>query len=232
MTIYHSFKPTYLYIKLHTVTGMRYFGKTVKSNVDSYYGSGKYWRNHIKTHGKAHVITEWKQLFTDQDDLVSTALRMSKELDILNSPNWANLIEENGLDGTPVGVVFTEEHRKNISKGSLGKKMSDEARSKMRAANIGKKLPPETVEKMRQSRKGVPRPPHVIEAMAKGRRGKPRPWVSAYWAARRAEKPLKPKPAANKARPSVSVANRIRWEKWRQDRQAQLEKDQTENIVA
>lgn len=44
------FRPTFLYIKQHTITGKLYFGKTSK-NLDkmlSYKGSGKYWLDHIK----------------------------------------------------------------------------------------------------------------------------------------------------------------------------------------
>ena len=41
------FKQTFIYVKIHE-TGLKYFGKTVKTNVQSYRGSGKYWKNHIK----------------------------------------------------------------------------------------------------------------------------------------------------------------------------------------
>ena len=92
-------KPTYLYIKQHTITGLKYFGKTTKENPFSYNGSGKYWLKHIKKHGKNYVVTNWVQLFIDEKTLTDYALNFSIENDITNSVQWANLKEENGLDG-------------------------------------------------------------------------------------------------------------------------------------
>ena len=103
-----SIKPTYLYIKRHTVTGLKYFGKTVKSDVKSYKGSGKYWKNHIKEHGSGLVETFWiSEPFIDKNDLVEFATFFSEELDIVNSDEWANLTIENGLDGGDSGVYPT-----------------------------------------------------------------------------------------------------------------------------
>ena len=44
------FKPTYLYIKQHSITGKLYLGKTTKQNLIKYTGSGKYWLRHLKVH--------------------------------------------------------------------------------------------------------------------------------------------------------------------------------------
>ncbi len=46
-----NFKPTYLYIKTHNKTGMKYFGKTVSEDPEKYSGSGVYWKRHIEKHG-------------------------------------------------------------------------------------------------------------------------------------------------------------------------------------
>ena len=46
----------YLYIKIHTKTKLKYFGKTTR-NVNRYHGSGKHWQRHIKQHGVEHVKT-------------------------------------------------------------------------------------------------------------------------------------------------------------------------------
>ena len=51
-------KPTYLYIKQHTKTGLLYFGKTV-NDPNKYHGSGKRWVKHIKKHGKQYIETLW-----------------------------------------------------------------------------------------------------------------------------------------------------------------------------
>lgn len=103
MSIYTQFTPTYLYIKEHSVTGMKYLGKT-QNNPNTYLGSGTYWRRHIKKHGAKYVNTIWFQLFTDQETLTTTAIRMSKEFNVVKSEEWANLVEENGLDGSPKGA--------------------------------------------------------------------------------------------------------------------------------
>jgi len=90
--------PTFLYIKQHKVTGLKYFGKTTKKDPVAYLGSGKHWKRHIKKHGE-HIETLWYQLFTDEQKMVEYALRFSKDNNIVESQEWANLKEENGLDG-------------------------------------------------------------------------------------------------------------------------------------
>jgi hypothetical protein len=53
-------KYLYLMVKTHSVTGMRYLCKRVTtsdSKAISYNGSGKYWKRHLKVHGK-HINTE------------------------------------------------------------------------------------------------------------------------------------------------------------------------------
>jgi len=91
-------KETYLYIKQHKDTGLKYFGKTIKNPL-LYSGSGKHWKRHIKKHGEENVETVWYQLFTDKEELIEYALNFSKENNIVESKEWANLKEENGLDG-------------------------------------------------------------------------------------------------------------------------------------
>lgn len=115
-------RDTYLYVKQHTVTGKLYFGKTTKYDPNKYLGSGKYWKNHIKKHGAEHVITKWvSEPFTDKEELVEFALSFSELYDIVESQEWANLKPENGIDGNPAGIKFSEEHRRNISAAKLGK---------------------------------------------------------------------------------------------------------------
>jgi hypothetical protein len=43
MFIYNKFKPTWLMIKRHKITGLLYFCKTAKFDPNKYLGSGKYW---------------------------------------------------------------------------------------------------------------------------------------------------------------------------------------------
>ena len=98
-----EFTPTYLMIKQHTITGLKYFCKTCKKDPLKYKGSGKYWISHITYHGKQYVKTIWYRLFTDKEECVNYALSLSEIFDITNSDLWANLKPENSLDGGVFG---------------------------------------------------------------------------------------------------------------------------------
>jgi len=111
-----NFQPTYLYIKQHSVTGLKYFGKTIQDDPIKYLGSGPYWKSHINKHGKDYVETLWTKLFNDVDELVYFALMFSKENAIVESANWANKIIEDGLNG------YTSEQSKQIQKTLLDEK--------------------------------------------------------------------------------------------------------------
>jgi len=118
MTIY--IKPTVLYIKQHSVTGMKYFGKTTKDPY-KYNGSGKHWRRHIKKHGKEYIITtRLFGPFTDKDALIEFALAFSRDNNIVESELWANQKPENGLDGWVPGVSRGPSRKRGIPTGPTG----------------------------------------------------------------------------------------------------------------
>lgn len=116
----------YLYIKMHTKTGIKYFGKTTR-NPFNYFGSGVKWCNHIKKHGKEYVVTKEVWGFDDQKLCTEFAISFSKKHDIVNSSEWANLIIEDGLTGWGIGNTH----------------------------NKGKKHSPETIKKISNSHKGL-----------------------------------------------------------------------------
>lgn len=127
MTSNSIYTPTYLYIKQHSITGKLYFGKTIK-NPEKYYGSGKYWTRHIKTHGKEFVETLWYCMFLDKESIQEFALNFSVYQNIVESDQWLNLIVEDGLNGTSsgnlnpnFGKVRTKIQRNNISNSLKGK---------------------------------------------------------------------------------------------------------------
>ena len=91
------FKPTYLYVKTHNITGLKYFGKTILDDVSKYKGSGVYWLRHIKKHGY-DVTTEIFGYFEDEIICKIAAIQFSIDNDIVKSKKWANLKEER-LDG-------------------------------------------------------------------------------------------------------------------------------------
>ena len=111
-------KPTYLYVKEHTKTGLKYFGKTTRKDPIKYKGSGLYWKRHLKKHGN-FVRTTWLKLFENEEELNEYAIKFSEENDIVNSSEWANMKNENGLDGGRdpgfKGFIPSEEIRKIYS---------------------------------------------------------------------------------------------------------------------
>jgi hypothetical protein len=140
-------KPTYLYIKQHSVTGKLYFGKTVKKDIFKYLGSGKYWSSHIKKHGIEHVETLWFCLFTEKEEIRIFALMCSEMWDIMKSEEWLNFKPENGLDGNGRFGLRSKEECDKFRIGSLGNtnalgnrfNQTIEARKKISKANLGNK---------------------------------------------------------------------------------------------
>ena len=122
-----NFKPTFLYLKRHRDTKLYYFGKTATSDPVNYNGSGKYWKNHLKKYGK-NIETVWYQKFYDIQELTSFALAFSEIFDISNSELFANLCEENGLDGGDPGKAATAK----TSLALKGKKLSTEHKDKIK----------------------------------------------------------------------------------------------------
>ena len=156
------YTPTYLYVKQHSVTGLKYFGKTTQYPI-KYVGSGKYWLSHIKKHGKEHVVTLWHQLFGDKDLLTDFALLFSEHWDIVKSDEWANLITENGLDGFPTGTPRTQETKDKISKTLTGRSLGEEQKCRMSLSSVGKKKTPEHSANISAGKKGRNIPPLSIE---------------------------------------------------------------------
>ncbi len=147
----NTYKPTWLYVKQHNQTGLKYFGKTSRPDPVTYYGSGKYWQNHLKKHGY-DVTTLWCQLFHSKDELVRYANEFSNIHQITESKEWANLKPETGVDG---GCAFQSiETRDKISKARLGIPMSDEAKKKSSIRKKGIPRPSEVIEKLRASKIG------------------------------------------------------------------------------
>lgn len=160
MSIYSSneveFKPTYLYIKQHKITGKLYFGKTTKTGRDfeKYTGSGTHWVPHIKKHGIEHVDNLWYCLFLDKETLIEFAVNFSRMNNIVESTEWLNKIEENGVDGFPVGHkghVYTDEQK--LHQSNVGKEVWNRSgyRDSMRIKRKEQANRPEVKEKQRKN---------------------------------------------------------------------------------
>ena len=129
-----------LYIKEHSVTKVKYFGVTTKTNPFKYRGSGVYWRRHCEKHGWDHVRTIEVWGFDNIDDCSYFALKFSKEHEISRSILWANLTDENGKDGLASGVsgnhlVMAEKRRGKTYEELYGTTKATEIK-----ANISKSL--------------------------------------------------------------------------------------------
>jgi hypothetical protein len=100
---YYGWKPTALLVMTHKKTGMQYFCKTTLLNEMGWYkGSGKYWLRHLKKHG-SDVDVGVLGVYFDRDRCLAAADSFSKSNNVGKSDKWANLINENGLDGAPPG---------------------------------------------------------------------------------------------------------------------------------
>ena len=140
--------PTVLYIKQHSVTGLKYFGKTT-GDPYKYNGSGVHWKHHIKKHGKEHIITTWvSEVYTDSDIISEFALKFSRDNNIVESNEWANLILENGLDGMTPGSTSSDETKAKLSAAAKGRIVSEETKAKLSAAGKGRIVSEETKAKL------------------------------------------------------------------------------------
>lgn len=163
----------YLYVKQHSVTGLKYFGKTVKNPL-SYKGSGKYWLNHIRKHGVEHVVTVRVWSFVNEYDCRSFALTYSHTNNIVESKEWANMIVEDGVNTPPShllkGKSRPDHVREKIRQGHLGKKLSATHIENLRISHRGKKQCYEHIAKKVASRKGYRHSADTRQRISDGQR--------------------------------------------------------------
>ena len=163
---------TYLYIKQHILTGLKYFGKTIK-NPYTYKGSGRYWKAHLRKHGfEVDTLQVWE--FDDSELCKQFALKFSRDNNIVSSSEWANLREENGADGNLPGTIVTNEQKAKMSKAKLGKKRTfskshceniSKARIGKPSAFKGRKHSADTRAKISAAQQGKKRGPYKKKTM-------------------------------------------------------------------
>lgn len=130
--LYESIKPTRLYIKQCPHCELKYFGKSNSQNIVSYRGSGTRWRRHLNKH-KVEPIHLWNSDWYYDTSIKRFALKFSRINKIVKSDEWANLKEEDGLDG---GWYLINKMRKT---GEIKVNSSWENVNKMRKMGI---IPP------------------------------------------------------------------------------------------
>lgn len=125
----------YLYIKEHTKTGLKYFGKTTRDPYE-YDGSGTYWCRHIEKYGKDKIKTIQIFEFENQEKATKFALEFSHEHNIVESNEWANLVPENAT-GWGVSKPRSDKAKQNISNSLKGRTVSKETKKKISETKTG-----------------------------------------------------------------------------------------------
>jgi hypothetical protein len=111
-----------------------------------YLGSGTHWRRHLKIHGaNIETIKVWE--FDDDDAREKFALEFSYKNNIVESKEWANLRQENGRDGKPVG-----------SPGMKGTSNPMYGMTKEKNSFYGKKHSSETLQYLKEIKTGSSNP--------------------------------------------------------------------------
>lgn len=150
--------------------GLKYFCKTTSTKWQTYTGSGKYWVRHIKAH-KVKPETILIKSYEKADQASKVASRASKIWRIASSSEWANLIDENALDGGVVGDTHPmkkPEAREKMRKVFSGKKLTEDHRN-----NIIKAMKsPSVKQKMSQNHADVSGEKNPMYGTSGGMKGK------------------------------------------------------------
>jgi hypothetical protein len=176
MSIYTNttIPPTVLYIKQHSVTGLKYFGKTTKKDPVKYKGSGVDWRLHLKEHGSENIITTI--VFgpcTDPIAVSKFAIDFSIKNNIVKSDEYANCKIENGLDGAPPGPNGRKgipSPLKGIPSPLKGKPTGPHSAESNQKRSERMKGKPNGKKGIPNGRKGIPSP---LKGKPSGRKGIP-----------------------------------------------------------
>ena len=120
LILIRSISIIYLYLKIHNQTGYKYLGKTI-ADPHKYEGSGKLWKRHINKHGydvKTKILFQTE----DKEEFKKVALKFSKDLNIVESKEFANLVPEQGDGGA---MSWHQSARDKLSKTMKGRKVLD-----------------------------------------------------------------------------------------------------------
>jgi hypothetical protein len=164
------FAPTALLVKTHNPTGIKYFCKTTRlTRLNTYTGSGTLWKRLIDKHGK-DISTGVVGIYYDEKRCNEAALQYSKEWDIVNSKEWANLIEENGMTGAGVGelnhMYGKPSPQLGVKRPWVGKKGADNPMYGKPSAMRGKKnIGASLAHKGRKRPEGGGKKPHPVVGM-------------------------------------------------------------------
>ena len=159
---------TYLYVKTHTISGLKYLGITRQSDPHKYRGSGKRWLNHLRKHGATYT-TEILKECEHPAMLQFWAQHYSDLWNVAKDDRWANLMPETGLKQPP--TVRTPESISKQVATMKGRKHSAETKARMAASMQGKNTNPKPWVSERQ--KGVTLSNEVKAKISASLQGKP-----------------------------------------------------------
>jgi hypothetical protein len=172
--LYEAIKPTRLYIKQCPHCGLKYFGKSVRNDVDKYQGSGRRWKGHLKKH-KVRPDHLWNSDWYYDTSIQRFALKFSNMNKIVESDKWANLKNEDGLDTLnfnlyngserhienarksmaknrkPFSGTHSEKTRNLLSEKNKARIVSDETKQKLSKNNFSKRHPERQKEHARKA---------------------------------------------------------------------------------
>ena len=118
---------------------MKYFGKTISEDIESYEGSGVRWQRHLKKHGSKSIHL-WNSNWYYDTSIIRFATKFSNINKIVESKEWANLAVENGIQGGYLGESVSRKIGDSVSKtrsnvtwkNTIGKQATQKASIKLK----------------------------------------------------------------------------------------------------
>lgn len=154
-----------IYKTTNLVNRKIYVGQDSKNN-PNYLGSGIALNIAIKKYGKENFKKEILEYCIDKKDMDEKEMYWISKLNARDKKIGYNITKggEGCLGVSNKGIIFTKEHKENISKNHAdvngdknpmyGKTHTDEVKEKLRLINLGKKHTELTKLKMSEKRKG------------------------------------------------------------------------------
>ena len=145
----------YLYVKTHTITGLKYLGKTKSKDPHKYPGSGTYWRRHLKTHGVTYTTEILQECQTD-NEVTQWGLHYSELWDVVASNEWANLKPEAGDGGGMTPDIIAKVLATKRANGTLNSQTPDSIAKGLETRRIRGKLnttTPDSIAKQLETRR-------------------------------------------------------------------------------
>jgi hypothetical protein len=119
-----KWKPRWYYILINKTTNKKYIGQTTRKCMDSYCGSGVYWKKHCQKHGgynrtNIEVLNQvWVEDIEKAEHWLKEIKETNKDYFLFKNKEWANLIEETTFD-SPFYSIPKEQKLLYCKKGGM-----------------------------------------------------------------------------------------------------------------